>query len=264
MRDVRVRRDLSCLLCFWAGLSVAALTSSITPANAAVTYSGSAAGDDPGETNSATATFALSTSGTATDLVVTLTDTAAYKPNDAADILTSVFFTLAGDPTLAKISALLAAGSHAVENGTNLTIAGGVIGGSWAYASGLHGAPFAANEGISATSHFLFGSWNLFPGASLPGDWTSPYGVAGGLTSCVDDGTKYNGSLCGRPFIEDSAVFTLGNVPASFTLSQISNVSFGYGSFPDQVIAAMVPEPSAFALAGAGLLILCLVTRERC
>ncbi|HVM60357.1 MAG TPA: XDD4 family exosortase-dependent surface protein [Verrucomicrobiae bacterium] len=264
MSDVLVRCTHASMRGFCAVALAAALIFTITSANAAVTYNGRAPGDDPGETNSATATFALLVSGNTTDLVVTLTDTAAYKPNDSQDILTSVFFTLAGDPTLTKVSGLLGAGCCAVESGTNLTITSGIIGGSWAYAAGLRGAPDGANEGISATSCSLFGSWNLFPGSRLPGDCSPPDGVAGGLTSAVDDGSKYNCGLSGQPFIKDSAVFTLGNVSANFSLSQISNVGFGYGTIPDQFIKAMlVPEPSACALAGAGLLLMLLISYAR-
>ncbi|MGD1020273.1 MAG: XDD4 family exosortase-dependent surface protein [Verrucomicrobiia bacterium] len=264
MSDVPFRCNTAYTRRFRAAAFAAALTFAVTSANAAVTYGGSAPGNDPGETNSATATFALSASGTPMDLVITLTDTATYKPNDSSDILSSVFFTLAGDPTLTKVSGLLGAGSGVVDSGTNLTIAGGVIGGSWAYAAGLRGAPGGANEGISSTAYSLFGPWNLFPGNMLPGDCNPPGGVAGGLTSAVDDGSKYNCSLLGQPFVRDSAVFTLGDVAANFSLAQVSNVGFGYGTIPDQVIAAvMVPEPSAISLVGAALLFLGLFARKR-
>src|SRR5579862_2248518 len=56
--------------------ALAALVLAAAPANAAVTYSGSALGNNAGQTNSATATFALTISGTTTDLVVTLSNTA--------------------------------------------------------------------------------------------------------------------------------------------------------------------------------------------
>jgi hypothetical protein len=234
----------------------------MTSASAAVTFGGSAAGNDAGETNSATATFALSVSGTTTDLVITLTNTADYKPNDPPDMLTAVFFTLSGDPTLTKVSGALSAGCCTVDSGTNLTVTG--CGGSWAYAAGLSGAPRNANEGISSAGFSWFGPGNLFPGTALPGDKCPPDGVGGGLTTVIDDGSRYNGGLTGLPFIKDSAVFTLSCVPASFSLPEISNVSFGYGSIPDQVIAAiLVPEPSAIALTGAGLLLLGVFGRKR-
>jgi hypothetical protein len=263
MSDVPFRCNPASTRRFCTAALAAALAFTVTSANAAVTYGGSAPGNDAGETNSATATFALSASGTTTDLVITLTDTAAYKPNDSSDMLTSVFFTLAGDPTFTKVSGLLGAGSGAVESGTNLTIAGGIIGGSWAYAAALHDAPGGANEGISSTAYSFFGPSNLFPGNKLPGDSNPPDGVAGGLTSAVDDGSKYNSCLSGQPFIRDSAVFTLGCVAGNFSLSQISNVNFGYGTIPDQFIAAiMVPEPGAISLVGAGLLFLGLFARK--
>jgi len=261
MSNVPFKCPLACTLRLFAGIAVLTLASVMTPANAAVTFSGHAAGNDAGETNSATVTFALTVSGTTTDLVVTLTNTANYKPNDGPDMLTAVFFTLTGDPTLSKISALLNTNSVGVENGATLTVPGGVVGGSWAYAAGLSGAPGGANEGISAAGFSWFGPGNLFPGSALPGD-SGPDGVGGALTTAVDDGSKYNGGLKGRPFIMDSAVFTLGDVPASFNLSQISGVGFAYGTMPDQIIAT-VPEPSAIALAGAGLLFVGVFGRRR-
>src|SRR5437868_484047 len=68
----------------------------------ALTFSGSAPGNDPGQTNSASLTFSLFVSGGTTNLFVTLENTAGYKPNDPADILTAVFFTIPGDPALTR------------------------------------------------------------------------------------------------------------------------------------------------------------------
>jgi len=78
------------------------------------------------------------------------------------------------------------------------------VGGSWAYAAGLSGAPGGANEGISSAGFALFGPGNLFPGAALPGDSSTPGGLDRGLTTATDDGSKYKGGLSGRPFIRDS------------------------------------------------------------
>jgi len=83
-----------------------------TPAKSAVTFTGTSPGNDAGETNSASVTFSLSVSGTTTNLLVTLANLAAYSPNDPPDILTAVFFSLAGDPTLTKVSGVLNAGSR--------------------------------------------------------------------------------------------------------------------------------------------------------
>ena len=164
----------------WVAVLIAALAFVATPAKSAVTFTGTEPGNDAGETNSASVAFSLSISGTATNLLVTLTNLATYKPNDPSDILTAVFFSLAGDPTLTKVSATLNAGSVGVEDGFTLTVPGGVVGGSWAYAAGLSGAPGNANEGISAVGFGLFGHHNLFPGSALPGDGPIPGGVGGG------------------------------------------------------------------------------------
>jgi len=245
--------------------SLAVFVFATTPAKAAVTYSGSALGNGAGQTNSATATFDLSISGTTTDLIVTLSNTAKYKPNDGPDILEAVFFTITGDPALTRISGVLNTNSFGVENGSNLSIPSGHIGGSWTYGNNLSGAPSGANEGLSAAGLTgMFGSGEVFPDAAMPGDGNPPDGVGGGLTTSVDDGSQYNGGLTGQPFIKTSAVFTLGNVPASFTLAQISTVSFGYGTLPDQTYpATLVPEPSSIALALSGIALLGLIGRRR-
>jgi len=250
----------------WAVILMAALAIVATPARAAVTYTGSKPSNDAGETNKASVTFSLSLSGTTTNLLVSLTNLATYKPNDPQDILTAVFFSLTGDPTLTKVSALLNAGSVGVKNGSTLTVPGGVVGGSWAYRAGLSGAPGGANEGISSAGFTQFGRANLFPGASLPEDNSPPGGLGGGLTTATDDGSKYNGGLSGRPFIKDSVVFKLGAVPASFTLSGISTVSFQYGTMlgtEPNVPGSMVPEPSSVTLAVLGIVFLSLINHQR-
>jgi hypothetical protein len=236
---IRENRSLIASIGFFRSLSAlaaAALVFATAPAKAAVTYSGSglANSNSAGETNTATATFDLSIAGTTTNFVVTLSNTAAYIPNDNPDILTGVFFTLAGNPTLTRISGVLNAGSVAMENGTNLTIAGVVVGGSWTYKAGLSTAPGGANQGISSAGFNIFGPPGVFPGAALPDDSPVPDGIGGGLTTTVDGGTS--DGLSGRPFIQYSAVFTLGAVPASFTLSDISDVSFQYGTALDEAI----------------------------
>src|SRR5258706_9619838 len=250
----------------WVAVLIAALAFVATPAKSAVTFTGTEPGNDAGETNSASVTFSLSISGTATNLLVTLTNLATYKPNDPSDILTAVFFSLAGDPTLTKVSATLNAGSVGVKNGSTLTVPGGVVGGSWAYRAGLSGAPGGANEGISSAGFTQFGRANLFPGASLPEDNSPPGGLGGGLTTATDDGSKYNGGLSGRPFIKDSVVFKLGAVPASLTLSGISNVSFQYGTMlgtEPNVPGILVPEPSSAALTFVGILLMSLLNHKR-
>lgn len=212
--------------------------------------------------------FQLSISGTITNLTITLWNTATFKPNDPSDILTALFFTLPGDPTLTKVSGFLGAGSVGVEDGHDLTVPGGDVGGSWTYASGLSGAPGGANQGVSAVGFGLFGPKNLFPGAALPGDSPVPGGVGGGLTTAIDGGSMYNGGLSDRPLIKNVVVLTLDGIPVTFRLQDISNVSVQYGtslSEPniDAIIEQAIPEPSTAMLTASGIFLLALLRRKR-
>ena len=256
-----------CPLKGFVAVAVTALVlATATARGQSVTFSGSALGNDSGETNKATAVFKISISGTTTDLVITLTNTAQYEPNDPPDILTAVAFSLPGDPSLTAVSALLATGSQVVEkNGNTFSIVsdpGGAVGQSWCYTSTLSGGPTGANEGVGSSGFWGFGANNRFPGNSVPGDCPTPGGVGGGITTSVDDGSHYNGGLKGRPFIQDSAVFVLSGLPANLGLSNIADVSFGYGTTPDQLIVA-VPEPGAITLTAGGLLLTALIYRRR-
>jgi hypothetical protein len=234
------------------------------PAHAIVVFSGTGAGND--KVLSASASFDLAVSGTATQLVVRLTNTGDYNPNDSADILTAIFFSLPGDPTLTRISAVLNAGSSLFFQGavTNEPC-GDIVGGEWTYKAGLTGAPSGANQGISSAGFSWFGPSDVFPGPTLgTKEGTPPNGVAWGLTTTNDNARAYNGGLAGRGFIKNSAVFTLGNVPASLELSQISNVSFQYGTTLDEPNIVVVPEPNTLVLTSAAFLGTTLVRRRRC
>ena len=255
----------SAALVDWLATS-AGLTLIAAPAHAMVTFSSTGSGND--EILSASASFNLAVSGTTTQLVVTLTNTGAYNPNDPADILTTVFFSLPGDPTLTRVSAVLDTGSTLFFQGavTNEP-SGNVIGGEWAYKTGLTGAPGGADQGISSSGLNLFGPHDVFPGPTLGGlEGKPPDGVSWGLTTSVDDSSAYNGGLTRRGFIKNSVVFTLGNVPASLDSSQISNVRFQYGtssSEPNIVgVAVAVPESSTFALVSGRLLAIVLLRRR--
>ena len=251
---------------FGTVLLVTALAFVAAPSRASITFVGSGLGNNPGETNHASATFSLVVSGTITNLEVTLKNTATYKPNDPADILTAVFFKIATDPSFLRGSALLDGGSHVVDIGTNAQPAGGIVGGEWAYSAGLTHAPRGANEGISASGFNLFGPTNLFPGPRLPADGGNPPdGVGYGLTTSVDDGSRYNGGLLGRALIQSGVVFTLLKVPGCFHLSDICDVSFQYGTSlcEGNLPGCLIPEPNAVALTAIGVLILGLLNRKR-
>lgn len=243
------------------GAVLAAILVAAVPASASVVFQGSALGNDPGEIDAASAEFNITVSGTTTNLVVKLANDATYDPNDPGDILTAVFFTLTGNPTLTAVSAILAPGSAVKGNG-GLTDPGGVVGGEWAYASSLN--TNNANQGTSSAGLGIFGPANLFPGSNLQGP-QSPDGVQYGISTRFDTPGNDNGGIAGAGLITNSVVFTLGSLPASVSLASISNVSFQYGTALSEpnVPGVLVPEPSTVVLAMAGISLLGILNRKR-
>lgn len=188
-------------------------------------------------------------------LTVVLTNTSTADVSVPADLLTAVFFDIAGYPpaTFSPVSALLSGGS-AVYFGPD---GSGNVGGEWAFGSGFSGAPDDATLGISSAGFGLFGSAN-FNGPNLAG----PNAVNGpnyGLLSAGDNTTTGNAMVTGAvPLIKNQVTFTLtGSVP--FSENDISNVSFQYGTslsepnIPSDGNPPHVPEPSTMLLLGLAL-----------
>jgi len=169
-----------------------------------------------------------------------------------SDVLTAVFFDLAGDLALSSQSAVLKDGSTVLFGTAD---PGGVVGGEWAYASGISG-PGGATHGISSSGFGIFGD-ATFPGSNLQG----PTGIDGlqyGITSLNDDPATGNAPVTGsNALIRNAVVFTLGGLPAGFDpFTSVSNVRFQYGTaLTDPSIPNMppVPEPASAALLAAGL-----------
>jgi hypothetical protein len=182
------------------------------------------------------------------NLQVTLTNTSSADVLVPADVLTAVFFDLDPKASLTRISAVVPSGSTVLFGSTD---PGGVVGGEWAYNSGLSG-PGNAGLGVSSSGLGLFGPGDLFPGNNLQGP-ASPDGLQYGITSAGDEPATGNKPVTGdSALIKNSVVFTLG-VPSGFDLdTDIQNVQFQYGtSLGDTRLPShngIAPEPGAMVI----------------
>jgi PEP-CTERM motif-containing protein len=250
---ISVRRQLTVAAVLATGLAITALPAHAVP----IEYTGLQG------SLAASASFEV----IATTLSVTLTNTSTADVLAPANVLTGVGFTLAGNPTLTVTSAVLKAGSSVFYDPDGQP-AGGVVGGEWAYKSGI--SYQGATQGISSSGLGLFGPGDRFPGPNLAGP-DSPDGLQYGLLSAGDNPATGNGGITGSGgLINNSVVFTLDGLPAGFDpFTGISNVVFQYGTAlsepnfagtctsncsPTPDPQAAVPEPASLALLGSALL----------
>jgi hypothetical protein len=222
-----------------------------------VTHQGSGISNVSGALLSASAEFEI----VGSDLVITLTNTGLEDVLLQPDILTAMFFDVSG-PLLGLNSglgsAVLPVGSSVLFGGTD---PGGVVGGEWAYAEGISGAlslPTAGqvtqNYGISSVGFGVFGG-ATFPGSNLQGPGAVD-GLQYGITSAGDNPLTGQPAITGvNALIQNSVVFTLAGLPVGFTLDQISNVFFQYGTAlvpTDPGFPGDVPAPGALVVFLAG------------
>ena len=189
-------------------------------------------------------------------LVVSLRNTSQSDVLNPSEVLTSMFFNISGSTiSLSRDSAVVPGGSTVLFGGTD---PGGVVGGEWAYNSGLHNAPGDNTYGISSSGLNFSGPHDRFPGSNLAGP-ESPGGIDYGITSAGDDPNVGNTPVTGtNPLIKNEAVFHLGGLPSGFDpLTRITSVTFQYGTSTSEpsLEGHIVPAPGAIGLLTLGGLI---------
>ena len=251
---------------FGAAGAAAVLAAGISGANSSpLTVTATGTNSATGQALAASATFAVS----GTNLIVTLTNTSVADVLAPSDVLTALYFDISGNPTLTASSAVVAIGSSVFFGSTD---PGSVVGGEWAYATGLSGTPDHQTRGISSSGiGGIFGSPD-FPGSNLQGP-AALDGLQYGITSAGDNTANGNSAVTGgNALIKNSVVFTLSGVNADFNpATLISNVAFQYGtSIAEPCIGTCSPphlttvvEPGSIGIFGAALLAFATIRTRR-
>jgi len=248
-----------------SGVAVAIGLASVVPASASSITIGFTNGS-----RSADAVFA----NVGGNLVVTLTNTSGSDALVPTDLLTAIFFDVAGNPSLTGTSADICATCtvlNAPAVPTDPSPDG--VGGEWAYSGGSSTLAFGANYALSSTGLGIFGTGDLFPGANLAGP-DDPDGPQYGITTAGDDPLTGNGGLA-VPIIQNQVVFKLGGFGSLDPSRSISKVTFLYGTALDEpsfggscigcgvTTQDAVPEPASLLLLGSGLAFTAKAIRRR-
>lgn len=242
---------------FWPAVSQA------TP----VLFTGS--GSNGGVTLNASANFAIS----GNTLTVTLRNTGDSTGTTLADVpantLTGVFFDLPTGITLSPTSATITAGTL-IQRGTcnpgPCTSTTTNLGGEFAYNTGNF-TGHLGNSGISSSGYLNLNAGN-FGGPNLD-DPTAPNGINFGIIAPRTASNTFNpnGGLGSEPLIDGPVVFQMTINGGTLTESQISNVSFQYGTSITEPhfggssgggsgAGQTVPEPGILLLVGPAVIAL--------
>lgn len=191
------------------------------------------------------------------NLKVTLINTSLADTTSAGNALTGVAFFIPGNPSLGKVSAVVSAGSTVYENGVvpSAPLNGPDIAGEWGYVNSLSVSQYpGANQGISSAGLGLYGPGDRFDtNMNLAGP-ASLNGGQYGILSAGDDLTTNSPSYQG-PMVKNSVDFVLSGLPSGFLLSNISSVTFQYGTGLDEPQVPggpgpVVPEPASMSVIG--------------
>ncbi len=181
------------------------------------------------------------------DLQIVLTNTSPDDVLIPTQVLTAVFFDLAGSPTLSPISALL--NGSTVYFGPNGGPTG--VGGEWAYGTDVSAFGTTFGYGLSSAGLGIFGNSDFLVGSNLV-DPVAVNGLGYGITSAGDNLLTGNKEVTGNvPLIKNSVTFLLSGLTDFTEVPDISNIRFVYGT---SLSEQPVPEPGTFLLLGSGLI----------
>jgi hypothetical protein len=193
-----------------------------------IVFSGSGAGSS-GVNLSASALFTV----TGNTLRITLRNTGDSSGGGkdlSANTLTGVFFDLPTGIRLRPTSATINPGALLQSSRCDACPSGTTnVGGEFAYQTGAW-TGHAGGHGISS-SGYIGGSMGNFGGPNLDGTG-SPNGINFGIVAPTSTSPflPNNGQMSDNPLIEGEVVFTMAIEGGSLLESQISNVSFQYGT----------------------------------
>jgi hypothetical protein len=165
------------------------------------------------------------------NLMIQLTNTSTVNPATVSEVLTALFFNIAGQPTLTPISVVMTAGSKILYPIT-LPTDGKTVSFEWAYRAGDVKSPGNMEYGVSVTAfNAIFKPADRFPGPSLHGNGNNMSDVSFGLVGPGKTNTGSNAMTGQLSFIQDSVIFTLAGLPEDFDLlTDIDHVWFQYGN----------------------------------
>lgn len=199
----------------------------------------------------------------------------------AANTLTGVFFKLPTGITLSPTSAQIAAGALVQSKKCNRGACSGSttdVGGEFAYQSGSW-AGHNGNHGISSSGYIFDTAGNPIGQSAASGDVTASSsfnglnldrkdsldGINFGIIAPTSDQnpflTDVGSDMRRNPLIEGEVVFTMAISGGTLLESQISNVSFQYGTnltdpkLPGGLRPRPVPEPATLLLFAPGLIL---------
>ena len=194
----------------------------------------------------------------------------------SGNTLTGVYWDFTGNPVLTPQSATVAAGALIQRNKcTNgpCTATTTNVAGEWGYQASTTQVPTGsgADRGIASSGYLSTGLahniGNFGPGGTAGADLDDPKSLDGinfGIISNLSGNANFNpnGGLANDPLIRHTARFTLSGA-LGLTNSDISDVTFQYGTDFCETSFRAVPEPGTAMLFVGGILVMIWMRRKR-